>query len=80
MLGFHADAFEPETCCGLFLFCFALFPKFENVVLYSYDVSHDLCDNLRDMFKRKMASGSSVAHGNNPSLKTSIWILFMISC
>lgn len=38
-------------------------------VFYSYGVGHDFHDNIRDMFKRKMASRGTVAHGNSPSLK-----------
>lgn len=50
-------------------FCFFLFPEFENFVLYSYGVAHDFHDDLRDTFRRKMASGDTVAHGNSPSRK-----------
>lgn len=50
------------------LFCFSLFPEFLNFVLYSYGVSHDFYDNLRDRFKRKMAFSGTAAHGNSPTL------------
>lgn len=50
------------------LFCFSLFPEFLNFVLYSYGVSHDFYDNLRDRCQRKMAFSGTAAHGNSPSL------------
>lgn len=67
VIDFHLYASELETSCGFFVV--RSFQSFKNFVLYSYGVGHDFHDNIRDMFKRKMASGGTVARGNSPPLK-----------